>query len=82
MHEDGSYEIDQAKAQTDAESGVLDFEEFQTWLDSLEEAYDSMLENEEAAREAYDSLIELEQQTKEAYYELRDMAKDAVLDKI
>ena len=82
MHEDGSYEIDQAKAQTDAESGVLDFDEFQTWLDSLQEAYDSMLENEEAAREAYDSLIELEQQTKEAYYELRDMAKDAVLDKI
>ena len=82
MSKDGQFEVDQTKVQTDIESGVVDADEFSDWLDSLNEAYDSMLENEQAAKDAYDSLIELEQQTKDAYYELRDMAKDAVLDKI
>ena len=82
MNANGTYDVDQAKAQQDAEAGTIDFDEFSDWLDSLDESYESMLEYEQAARDAYDSLVELEKQAKEAYYDLREMAKEAVLDKM
>ena len=82
MNEDGTYEVDQAAAQRDAEAGIIDFEEFSDWLDQLDETYKTMIEQEDAAKDAYNRLIELEQQTKEAYYELREMAKEAVLNQM
>ena len=54
-------------------------EGIQEWIDNYNDKFDISQEALNGMRDSLDTLEELESQGKDAYYELRDMAKEAIL---
>lgn len=75
-------EVDRMALQDAIDSGKVSEEDATSWIDSLTEQYATSQEQIEGLQSTLDNIEELEQQGREAYYELRNMAKEAILDSL
>ena len=71
--------VDDIALQQAIDSGKIKEDDANKWVDSLKGQYETSQEQIEGLQNTLDSIEELEQQGKDAYYELRNMAKEAVL---
>lgn len=72
-------DVDSMALQEAIDSKKISQEDADKWIDSLKGQYETSQEQIEGLQNTLDSIEELEQQGKDAYYELRNMAKEAVL---
>lgn len=65
-------------------SGISDDlkEKIETWIEDYNTEWEAQQESLEGLKNAAEEIRELESQGKEAYYELRDMVKETILDKL
>ena len=75
-------DIDTIGLQEAIDSGKVKQEEADEWVKSLEDTYKDMQEQLEGLQSSLDAIEQLEEEAKQSYYDLRDMAKEAVLHKM
>lgn len=75
-------DIDKSRLQDAIKSGKISEDEASKWLEKLNNQYSTSQNQLEGLRNTLESIEELEQQGKDAYYELRNMAKEAILDSL
>ena len=75
-------DVDQSGISEAVRSGEVSQDSIDKFITSLQEEYDIQNDSLENLRNTVDNIKELEYESKEAYYELRDMAKNAILDSL
>lgn len=75
-------EVDEFELQKAIMGGKVSEDDANEWIEQLTEQYSTSEEQLQGLRDTVDAIKELEQQGRDTYYELRDMAKEAVLDKM
>jgi polyhydroxyalkanoate synthesis regulator phasin len=63
-------------------SGKVSEEDANKWIESLSKQYETSQGHLDSLRETLSNIEELEAEGKEAYTELRDMAKEAILNSL
>lgn len=71
--------VDEARLQDAIDSGKISEDEANDWLEKLNNQYATSQEQIEGLRTTLENIEELEQQGEDAFYELRSMAKEAIL---
>jgi hypothetical protein len=74
--------VDQSKIAEYVKSGEVSQEDADKWLAALQEEYDNQSKALEGLRESVDNIQELEKRGRTEYYELRDMVKETLVDKL
>jgi hypothetical protein len=64
------------------DSGKVKEEDANEWIEKLTKQYATSQEHLQGLRDTLANIEELEQEGKDAYTELRDMAKEAILDSL
>ena len=72
-------EVDDSRLQQAINAGDVTKEDVDEWLGRINEQYSVQSDSLQGMRDSLDAIEELEEQGREAYYELRDMAKEAVV---
>jgi polyhydroxyalkanoate synthesis regulator phasin len=72
-------QIDNNELQALINSGKVSEDDATEWIDKLTDQYKTSEDQLKGLRETLDNIEELEAEGKEAFYDLRDMAKEAIL---
>jgi ABC-type transporter Mla subunit MlaD len=79
---DYGVEVDESRLQEFIDTGRISQEDADKWLKQLQDQYKTSQSQLDNLRKTLDNIEELEKQGQDAYYELRDMAKEAVLNQM
>ena len=72
-------QVDKSKLQEFINSGAVSEEDASEWLEKLNDQYKVSQDQLDGLRKTLENIEELEQQGQDAFYDLRDMAKEAIL---
>ena len=72
-------EVDSSRLQDAVDSGKVSQDDVDAWLEKVNEQYANQQDSLSGLQNTLDNIEVLEQEGQDAYYELRDMAKEAIL---